>query len=70
MGLISGKGNIFFFSTSSKSALGPKESPVHWVLDTISLVVKLPGREADQLPPSIAEVKNSKAVCLFAHTPS
>jgi hypothetical protein len=35
------------------------EWPIQWVPGTLSLGVKRPGREADQSPPSSAEVKNA-----------
>jgi hypothetical protein len=34
------------------------QSPIQWVPGALSLGVKRPGREADQSPPSSAEVKN------------
>jgi len=37
----------------TRPALGPTQSPIWWVPG-----VKRPGREADHLPPSDAEVKN------------
>jgi hypothetical protein len=38
--------------------MGPTQSPLQWVLETISSGVTWPGREADHSPPSDAEVKN------------
>jgi hypothetical protein len=48
---------IFLFTTASRTALGPTQSPIQWVPGALSLWVKRPEREADQSPPSIAEVK-------------
>jgi hypothetical protein len=48
---------IFLFTTASRTALGPTQPPIQWVLATLSLEVKRPGREADHSPPSSAEVK-------------
>jgi hypothetical protein len=48
---------IFLFTTASRTALGPTEPPVQWVPAALSLGVKRWGREADQSPPSSAEVK-------------
>jgi hypothetical protein len=49
----------FLFSTSSRPALGPTQSPIQWVPGALSPGVKLQGREADHLPPTSAEVKNT-----------
>jgi hypothetical protein len=48
---------IFLFTTASRTALGPTQPPIQWVLGALSLGVKRPGREADNSPPSSAEVK-------------
>jgi len=48
---------IFFFITAARTALGPTQPPIQWVLGVLSLEVKQPGREADHSPPSSAEVK-------------
>jgi hypothetical protein len=42
----------------SRTALGPTQPPFQWVPEFLSLGVKRPGREADHLPPSTAEVKS------------
>jgi hypothetical protein len=39
-------------------ALGPTQTPIHWVPGTLFLGLKRPWREADHSPQSIAEVKN------------
>jgi hypothetical protein len=36
-----------FLTTASRSALGPTQPPIQWVLGALSLGVKRPGREAD-----------------------
>jgi hypothetical protein len=49
----------FFQTLASGLALGPTQSPILWVARTLSLWVKLLGREAVHLPPLSAEVKNA-----------
>jgi hypothetical protein len=51
----------------SRTALGPTQPPIHWVLGALSLGLKRPGREADNSPPSSIEVKN---VWSYTSTPS
>jgi hypothetical protein len=46
-----------FLTGVSKTALGPTEPPIQWVLGALSLGIKRPGREADHSPASNAEVK-------------
>jgi hypothetical protein len=48
---------IYLFTTASRTALGPTQSPIKWVPGALSLGVKRPGREADHSLPSSAEVK-------------
>jgi hypothetical protein len=55
--LVKHKDNFTF--TASRTALEPTHPPIQWVRGAISLGVKRPGREADQSPPSSAEVKNA-----------
>jgi hypothetical protein len=50
---------IFLLTTASRPALGPTQHPMQWVPAALSLGVKRPGREADHLPPSSAEVKSA-----------
>jgi hypothetical protein len=50
---------IFLFTTTSKAAPGPTKPPIQWVTGALSPGLKRPGREADQLPPPNAEVKNA-----------
>jgi hypothetical protein len=57
---------IFLFTTASRTALGPTQSPIQWVPGYLSLGVKRPGREADHSPPSGAEVK--ECVELYLHS--
>jgi hypothetical protein len=59
---------IFVFTTGSRTALGPTQSPIQWVPGALSLRVKWPGREADHLPPSSAEFK--EWVELYLHSPN
>jgi hypothetical protein len=47
----------FLFTIASKMALGPTQPPIQGVLGALFLGVKRPGREADQSPPTSAEVK-------------
>jgi hypothetical protein len=49
----------FFFTTASRTALGPTQPPIRGVQGALSLGLKLPGREADHLPAFSAEVKNA-----------
>jgi hypothetical protein len=48
---------IFLFTTASRLAMVPTQTPIQWVPGALSLGVKRPGREADHSPPSSAEVK-------------
>jgi hypothetical protein len=59
---------IFLFTTASRKGLGPTQPPIQFVPGTLSLGVKRSGREADDSPPSSAEVK--KYVELYLHSPS
>jgi hypothetical protein len=58
---------IFLFTTTSRTALGPTQPPIQWVPGALSLGVKQPGREADHSPPSSTEVK--ECVELYLHSP-
>jgi len=49
--------DFFPFITASISALGPTQSPIHWVLRTLG--VKQLGHEADHPTPLNAEVKTA-----------
>jgi hypothetical protein len=45
---------FFLFAAALRPAVGPTQPPIKWLPG-----VKRPGREADQLPPHSAEVKNT-----------
>jgi hypothetical protein len=55
------------FSLTSRSALGPTQSPVQWISKAASPGVKRPEHEADNSPPSSAEVKNGGGIPTFSH---
>jgi hypothetical protein len=59
---------IFLFTTASRSALGPSQTPIQWVPGALSLEVKRLGLEADHLPPIGAEVK--ECVEVYIHSPN
>jgi hypothetical protein len=61
-----GRAQFFFFSTSSRPALGPTQLPIQWVPRALSAGVKWPGREADHSPRASAEVKK---VWIYPFTP-
>jgi hypothetical protein len=61
---------IFLFTTASRTALGPTQPPIQWVLGALSPGIKRPGREADHSPPSSAEVKECVELYLHPSTPS
>jgi hypothetical protein len=50
--------NIVFTLNCTRQYLGPIQPPIQCVPRTLSLEVRRPGREADHLPPSSADVKN------------
>jgi hypothetical protein len=50
------------FSTSSRSALRPTQTPVQSVSGALSLGAKGQVREADHSPPSSAEIKKGGAI--------
>jgi hypothetical protein len=54
-----GRVKNFLFSTSSRPALGPTQSPIQLLLGALSLGVKPPGREADHSHPTNAEAKKT-----------
>jgi hypothetical protein len=49
---------IFVFTTASRTALGPTQTPIQCVLGTLSLGIKRPGREADDSLPLMLRSKN------------
>jgi hypothetical protein len=57
---------IFLFTIVSRMALEPAQPPIQWVPGALSLGVEQPGREADHLAPSSAEVK--ECVELYLHS--
>jgi hypothetical protein len=60
LGLDSREGlGIFLFAALSRPALVPTQPLIQWVPGAVSLGIKRPGRVADQLPPSSAEVENT-----------
>jgi hypothetical protein len=61
---------IFFFTTMSRTALGPTQPPIQWIRGALSLRIKRPGHEADHPPPSSAEIKEKVELYLHSHTPS
>jgi hypothetical protein len=64
------KNRIFLFTTASRTALGPTQTPIQWVAGALYLGVKRPGLEADHSPPSSAEVNECVELCLqFPNTP-
>jgi hypothetical protein len=48
----------FCFSKASRPALGSTQPLFQWVSGDFPPVVKWPGREADHLPPTSAEIQN------------
>jgi hypothetical protein len=70
-GSIPGRERFFLFSTASRLALGPAQSPIQWVLGVISLGVKQQlGHEASHSPPSSVKVKNGGAIPPLPHMSS
>jgi hypothetical protein len=69
-GSISGRGEIFLLSTSSRPALGLIQPPIQWVSAALFPGVKRPGCEPAYSPPSSAEVKNGGAVRPLLHSSS
>jgi hypothetical protein len=59
LGFGSWQGLGIFLFTMSRTALGPTQPPIQWVLGALSLEVNLHGHEADHSPPSSAKVKKA-----------
>jgi hypothetical protein len=57
---------IFLFTTTSRTALGLTHSPIQWVSGALFLGVKRPGPEANDSPPSSAEI--NECVELYLHS--
>jgi hypothetical protein len=58
---------LFLFSIVSIPPVGPIQLPIQWTQLSISPQVKRPGREADNSPPSSAEVESGGAVPPLLH---
>jgi hypothetical protein len=58
------------FSMASRPTLGPTHLPIQSVLEAISPGLKRLGREADNSPPSSAEVKNGGIIPPLPHVSS
>jgi len=50
---------FLLFTTASRQVLGCTQPPAQWVPRAFSFMVKRPGLEADQSPPSSTQVKNA-----------
>jgi hypothetical protein len=61
-----GGGKNFYFSMSSKPALGPTQTPIQWVPGALSSGVKRQGREADHSSPASAGIKK---IWIYTSTP-
>jgi len=60
LGLALLQGGIsFLYATASRSALGPTQTPIHWVPEALSPEVKRPERKADHSSACSTEVKNA-----------
>jgi hypothetical protein len=60
----------FRFSTSSRPALRPTQPPIQWVPGALSPGLKRQGREAENSPPTSAEVKKIWIYTSSPPTPS
>jgi hypothetical protein len=60
--------SCFLFTTAPRTALGPIQPPIQWVLEALYLALKRPGSETDHSPPSSAEVK--ECLELYFHSPT
>jgi hypothetical protein len=50
---------IFFFTNASRPALELTQPLIQWATEALSLRIKWPGHEANQSPPSNADVKKA-----------
>jgi hypothetical protein len=64
-GSIPGGGKISAYFTASRPTLGSTQPPIQWIPVALSSGIKRPGREADHLPPTSAEVKKHGATTPF-----
>jgi len=53
---------IFLFPPTSRTALGPPQPPIQWVLESLSQGIKWPGREGDHSPPPSAGGQRMRGV--------
>jgi hypothetical protein len=60
--------NFSFFSTESRLTLGSTQSPIQWVLEPLSSVVKRQEREGYHSPPISADVKKGGVLPSLPHT--
>jgi hypothetical protein len=60
----------FFYSITSRPALGPTQLPIQWAPEAFSPGVKRPGREADNSSVTIDEVNTGGAIPLLPHMSS
>jgi hypothetical protein len=61
-----GTGN-FSLHHRVQTGSGPNQPPIQWVPGDLSLAVKWPVHESDNLPPSTAEVKNTWSYTTTSH---
>jgi hypothetical protein len=57
---------IFPLTSVSRLVLGPTQPPVQWVPGVFPKAKARPGRDADHLPPSSAEVENEQELYLLS----
>jgi hypothetical protein len=73
---LDGRGSIpagprdFSLLNSVQTGSGATQPPIQWAKRVLSLAVKRPGREADYLSQSSAEVKNGGAILPLPHMSS
>jgi hypothetical protein len=60
-------GKIFLLSTAFRAAPEPTQPPIQRASSALSPGVKGPGLEANQSPPTSAELKNA---CIYTATPA
>jgi hypothetical protein len=67
LGSVPWSGGFFLFTTEFSLVLGPTQSPIQWVLGSLSVRVKRPGNNADHSLPCSAEDKNGRAILSVPH---